>query len=97
MRIIKNCNGWNSSIFYTFIKIQLFCKVIFSLKLYAISNYSLLFCNFRLLRTDVWVKIKKAGKRKDFSEKIIKILSQSANKAFNYKQIGAKLEVDDTK
>jgi ribonuclease R len=33
---------------------------------------------------------------KDFSEKIIKILSQSANKAFNYKQIGAKLELDDT-
>ena len=35
-------------------------------------------------------------KGKDFSDKIIKILSQSANKAFNYKQIGAKLEVDDT-
>ena len=35
-------------------------------------------------------------KEKDFSDKIIKILSQSANKAFNYKQIGAKLEVDDT-
>ena len=35
-------------------------------------------------------------KEKDFSEKIIKILSQSANKAFNYKQIGAKLELDDT-
>ncbi|MDD2674819.1 ribonuclease R [Flavobacterium petrolei] len=35
-------------------------------------------------------------KGKDFSEKIIKILSQSANKAFNYKQIGAKLELDDT-
>jgi ribonuclease R len=33
-------------------------------------------------------KTKKAGKRKeDFSEQIIKILSQSANKAFNYKQI----------
>ncbi|CAN1492790.1 VacB Exoribonuclease R [Flavobacteriaceae bacterium] len=32
----------------------------------------------------------------DFSDKIIKILSQSANKAFNYKQIGAKLELDDT-
>jgi ribonuclease R len=26
-------------------------------------------------------------KEKDFSEKIIKILSQSANKAFNFKQI----------
>ncbi|MNF51626.1 Ribonuclease R [compost metagenome] len=35
-------------------------------------------------------------KEKDFSEKIIKILSQSANKAFNYKQIAAKLELDDT-
>jgi ribonuclease R len=35
-------------------------------------------------------------KENDFSEKIIKILSQSANKAFNYKQIGAKLEADDT-
>jgi ribonuclease R len=33
---------------------------------------------------------------KDFSDKIIKILSQSANKAFNYKQIVAKLELDDT-
>jgi ribonuclease R len=35
-------------------------------------------------------------KEKDFSDKIIKILSQSANKAFNYKQIGTKLELDDT-
>ncbi|WP_338646725.1 ribonuclease R [Flavobacterium sp. KS-LB2] len=35
-------------------------------------------------------------KGKDFSDKIVKILSQSANKAFNYKQIGAKLELDDT-
>jgi ribonuclease R len=35
-------------------------------------------------------------KEKDFSDKIVKILSQSANKAFNYKQIGAKLELDDT-
>lgn len=35
-------------------------------------------------------------KEKDFSEEIIKILSQSANKAFNYKQIGVKLELDDT-
>ena len=39
---------------------------------------------------------KPVKKGKDFSEKIIKILSQSANKAFNYKQIGAKIEVDDT-
>jgi ribonuclease R len=39
---------------------------------------------------------KPVKKGKDFSEKIVKILSQSANKAFNYKQIGAKLEVDDT-
>jgi len=35
-------------------------------------------------------------KENDFSEKILKILSQSANKAFNYKQIAAKLELDDT-
>ena len=35
-------------------------------------------------------------KEKNFSDKIIKILSQSANKAFNYKQIGAKLDLDDT-
>ena len=39
---------------------------------------------------------KPVKKGKDFSDKIIKILSQSANKAFNYKQITAKLEVDDT-
>ena len=36
-------------------------------------------------------------KEKDFSDKIIKILTQNANKAFNYKQIAAILEVDDTK
>jgi len=35
-------------------------------------------------------------KEKSFSDKIIKILSQSANKAFNYKQIASKLELDDT-
>ena len=35
-------------------------------------------------------------KGKDFSDKIIKILSNSANKAFNYKQIASKLELDDT-
>ena len=40
---------------------------------------------------------KPAKKEKDFSEKIIKILAQNANKAFNYKQIAAILEVDDTK
>jgi len=39
---------------------------------------------------------KPVKKGKDFSEKIVKILSQSANKAFNYKQIGAKLDLDDT-
>ena len=39
---------------------------------------------------------KPAKKEKSFSDKIIKILSNSANKAFNYKQIAAKLEVDDT-
>ncbi|MGO4773643.1 ribonuclease R [Flavobacterium sp. W22_SRS_FK3] len=43
-------------------------------------------------------KIRKPIKNeKDFSSKIIKILSQSPNKSFNYKQIGAKLELDDTK
>ncbi len=42
-------------------------------------------------------KIRKPIKNeKDFSDKIIKILSQNANKPFNYKQIGAKLELDDT-
>ncbi|WP_418264455.1 ribonuclease R [Flavobacterium faecale] len=35
-------------------------------------------------------------KQLDFSDKIIKILSNSANKEFNYKQIAAKLELDDT-
>ncbi|WP_264535663.1 ribonuclease R [Flavobacterium sp. N1736] len=43
-------------------------------------------------------KIRKPIKKEsDFSSKIMKILSQSPNKAFNYKQIGAKLELDDTK
>ncbi|MEO6175971.1 MAG: ribonuclease R [Flavobacterium circumlabens] len=43
-------------------------------------------------------KIRKPIKNEtDLSSKIIKILSQSPNKAFNYKQIGAKLELDDTK
>ena len=41
---------------------------------------------------------KKLGKKeKDFSGKIVKILAQHANRAFNYKQIAALLEVDDTK
>ena len=40
---------------------------------------------------------KPVKKEKDFSEKIIKILAQNANKAFNYKQIAAILEKDDTK
>ena len=35
-------------------------------------------------------------KEKTYSEKIVKILSQSANKVFNYKQIAAKLDLDDT-
>ncbi len=35
-------------------------------------------------------------KERNYSEKIVKILSESANKLFNYKQIAAKLEVDDT-
>ncbi|MGK4566533.1 ribonuclease R [Flavobacterium sp. 3HN19-14] len=43
-------------------------------------------------------KPRKLGKKdKDFSGKILKILSQEANKAFNYKQIAAKLELNDTK
>ncbi len=40
---------------------------------------------------------KPVKKEKDFSDKIIKILTQNANKAFNYKQIAAILDVDDTK
>ena len=40
---------------------------------------------------------KPESKEKDFSNKIIKILAQNANKAFNYKQIAAILELDDTK
>lgn len=41
---------------------------------------------------------RKLGKNeKDFSTKIVKILSSNSNKAFNYKQIAALLEVDDTK
>lgn len=41
---------------------------------------------------------KKFGKKpKNYSEKILKILSQNANKPFNYKQICAVLELSDTK
>jgi ribonuclease R len=40
---------------------------------------------------------KPANKGKDFSNKIIQILTQNSNKAFNYKQIAVILEVDDTK
>ncbi len=36
-------------------------------------------------------------KEKDFSSKIFKILSKDPNKTFNYKQIAAILELDDTK
>ncbi len=43
-------------------------------------------------------KLKKTSNNtKDFSNKIIKILTTNSNKAFNYKQIAAILEVDDTK
>lgn len=43
-------------------------------------------------------KIRKPIKNdKDFSGKILKILSQNPNKGFNYKQIADKLELDDTK
>jgi len=37
------------------------------------------------------------SKEKDFSGKILKILSTHANKAYNYKQIAAILDLDDTK
>ncbi len=39
---------------------------------------------------------KPVKKHLDFTDKILKILSQNENKVFNYKQIGAKLELDDT-
>ena len=39
---------------------------------------------------------KPVKKQLDFTDKILKILSQNENKLFNYKQIGAKLELDDT-
>ena len=39
---------------------------------------------------------KPVKKQVDLTDKIIKILAQNANKAFNYKQIGIKLELDDT-
>lgn len=43
-------------------------------------------------------KFHKAGKKqKDFSAKIFKILAQDPNKTFNYKQIAAALELNDTK
>jgi ribonuclease R len=43
-------------------------------------------------------KPKKLGtKEKDFSGKILKVLSQNANRAFNYKQIAAILDLNDTK
>ena len=40
---------------------------------------------------------KPSNNTKDFSNKIIKILTTNSNRAFNYKQIAAILEVDDTK
>ncbi|WP_438964916.1 ribonuclease R [Flavobacterium sp.] len=43
-------------------------------------------------------KIKKYGsKEKDFTAQILKIISKDANKTFNYKQIAAVLNVNDTK
>jgi ribonuclease R len=39
---------------------------------------------------------KPVKKQLDFTEKIIKILTQNSNKTFNYKQIASKLELDDT-
>lgn len=40
---------------------------------------------------------KPSNNTKDFSNKIIKILTTNNNRAFNYKQLAALLEVDDTK
>lgn len=58
----------------------------------------MLFVIFNLLIKTMDKKHKHTGKKsKDFSSKILKILSQNANRAFNYKQIAALLEVDDTK
>ena len=43
-------------------------------------------------------KIKKYGsKEKDFTAQILKIISKDANKTFNYRQIAAALNVNDTK
>ena len=39
---------------------------------------------------------KPVKKQADLTDKIVKILAQNANKAFNYKQIGIKLELDNT-
>jgi ribonuclease R len=39
---------------------------------------------------------KPVKKQLDFADKIIKILTQNSNKLFNYKQIAAQLELDDT-
>ena len=39
---------------------------------------------------------KPVKKQADLTDKIIKVLAQNANKVFNYKQIGIKLELDDT-
>jgi len=39
---------------------------------------------------------KPVKKQLDFADKIIKILTQNSNKEFNYKQIAAKFELDDT-
>src|SRR5690554_3509973 len=41
-------------------------------------------------------KLKLGKKGKDFTGKILKILSKEPNRTFNYKQIAAKLELDDT-
>jgi len=42
-------------------------------------------------------RVRKLVKKElDFTDKIIKILTQNSNKLFNYKQIAAKLELDDT-
>ena len=41
--------------------------------------------------------IKNSKKSKDFSDQILKILAKDGSKTFNYKQIAAILEIDDTK
>ncbi len=56
------------------------------------------FCKFQPYKKRTMGKRlrKPVKKQLDFTDKIIKILTQNSNKSFNYKQIAAKLELDDT-